>query len=417
MKILFYVTNYYPELTGSGKYTGELARWLSQEGYSVRVVAAPPYYPAWKIGDGYKGWAYHIEKDSIRVFRCPIWIPRAPSGRNRIVHLLSFALSSFPIVLWQIFWRPTVVVVIEPPIICAPAGWLVARLSGARCWLHIQDFEVDAAFDLGLVKGRGIRRAISAMERWLMGRFDRVSTISKKMLNYLEAKGVPEGVLLPNWVDTEEIRPLNAPSSYREELGIAKDAIVALYSGNMGKKQGLEVLAEVARQCAILADAEIDESGRKIPTIFFIFSGAGAGRADLEQVCAGLTNVRFLELQPAKRLNEWLNLADIHLLPQRADAADLVMPSKLTGMMASGRPTVATAQEGTEIAGVLKDSGFVVPPGDVKAFCEKLTLLASERGLREKMGQAARQYAEEFLAKENVLSRFEEELKACVAGR
>jgi colanic acid biosynthesis glycosyl transferase WcaI len=319
--------------------------------------------------------------------------------------------------LRHVFWRPNLVLVVEPPVVCVPATWLIARLAGARAWLHIQDFEVDAAFDLGLVKGQGIRRAVATIERWMMRRMNRVSTISTNMLIRLEEKGVTGGVLFPNWVDTSAIFPMAKPSSFRQELGIPGETVVALYSGNMGRKQGLELLAQVAVHFMKSDKGEKPEMDSAGADVLFVFCGAGAGRAELEAACAGLPNVLFLDLQPIERLNDLLNCADIHLLPQRADAADLVMPSKLTGMMASGRPTVATAQEGTEIAKVLKDSGYIVSPGDVSAFCNKLTQLANNKESREKMGKAARSYAEEFLARERVLSRFQEELKACIAGK
>jgi len=109
-------------------------------------------------------------------------------------------------------------------------------------------------------------------------------------------------------------------------------------------------------------------------------------------------------------LNELLNLADIHLLPQRADAADLVMPSKLTGMLASGRPVLATAHAGTELAGVVAGCGVVVEPGNVQAFVDALRQLAEDGELRDCLGKAARRYAEDNLSKESVLSRFEQKL-------
>src|SRR3990170_1399948 len=93
--------------------------------------------------------------------------------------------------------------------------------------------------------------------------------------------------------------------------------------------------------------------------LHFVFCGNGAGKTELLRLTQGLPNVRFLDLQLMNRLNDLLGLADIHLLPQRADAADLVMPSKLTGMLASGRPVVATASPGTQVAEVVEGCGIV----------------------------------------------------------
>ena len=401
MKILLCSLNYTPELTGIGKYSGEMAAWLAEMGHEVRVVTAPPYYPDWRVGDGYSSHSYHREKMAgVDVQRCPLWVPDRPSGLKRLLHLKSFALSSFPVMLRQVFWQPDVVWVVAPAFFSAPGAWLTAKLCGAPAWLHVQDYEVDAAFDLGLLKGGGLKRFVLSMERWIFRRFDVVSTISYRMLDRAYGKGVDREntVLFPNWVDISAVRPDQAGGSYREELGIGQDTRVALYSGNMGNKQGLDILADAAR--LLMDDARL----------CFVFCGNGAGRPDLEARCIGLRNVRFLDLQPLERLGDLLTLADIHLLPQRADAADLVMPSKLTGMLASGRPVVATAHEGTEVARVVKDCGLVVPPENPAAFANAIFKLSNDLSLRGHFGRAARCYAEENLDKEAVLKRFEAEL-------
>lgn len=421
MRILIHGINFSPELTGIGKYSGEMAAWLADQGHEVRVVTAPPYYPQWKIADGFaNGWHREVimpdstsktdKAGSLVVYRCPLWVPNKPSGLKRILHLASFALSSFPIMLSQIFWRPNLVLVVEPPLFCAPQSWIVARLSGAKAWLHIQDFEVDAAFDLGMLKGSLLRRLVTAAERWLLRRFDRVSTISQRMVDRLFAKGVSEEntVLFPNWVDLNTIASKQAldvkskvdnnSCSYRTELAIGSDSIVALYSGNMGAKQGLEILAQSA---TLLHDS---------PEIVFVFCGNGAGREDLVLQCSGLNNVRFIDLQPLERLGELLGMADIHLLPQRADAADLVMPSKLTGMLASGRPVVATANPNTELANVVKNFGCVVPPQQPDAFAKAIMTLVEDADLRLKLGVAGSSYAEEYLDRDVVLARFQNEV-------
>ena len=459
MHILIHGINYSPELTGIGKYSGEMAAWLAAQGHEVRVVTAPPYYPQWKVADGYvNGWWKEQRKippspplkkrgGSVVVYRCPLWVPTKPSGLKRLLHLASFALSSFPIMLRQIFWRPDVVWVVEPPLFCAPQAWLVARLSGGKAWLHIQDYEVDAAFDLGLLNGAALRGLVAAGERWLMRRFDRVSTISQRMMDRALAKGVApaRAVLFPNWVEITtgswiEDRGL---SGYRTELGIASDAVVALYSGNMGGKQGLEILAQVAKLQLQGANGKMQEKSGYfglepcilplsvavvasatgtarptpcgcVPEVIFVFCGNGAGRADLVALCEGLPNVRFMDLQPQERLGELLAMADIHLLPQRADAAELVMPSKLTGMLASGRPVVATAHEGTELANVVASCGLVVLPEDAGLFADAIVTLSNDTGLRARLGAAGRAYAVANLDRDAVLGRFEAELKRLV---
>ena len=406
MRILIYGINYSPELTGIGKYSGEMAEWLAARGHTVQVVTAPPYYPQWRVLDGYRSWCYRREfLNGVDVRRCPLWVPSHRSGLKRILHLASFALSSLPVMLRQIFWRPDIVFVVEPTFFCTPIALLISKLSKAKFWLHVQDFEVDAAFDLGLLSSPLLRRMVLGVERWLMRRFDVVSTISERMLERVKQKGVLSNrcEMFVNWVDTGQIYPLDKPSSFREGLGV-KDEIVALYSGNLGEKQGLEIIIDSAR---LLADENIK----------FVICGDGAAKNKLVTLSAGMENIIWLPLQPVEKLNDFLNLADIHLLPQRGDAADLVMPSKLTGMLASGRSVVAAAPKGSQIDEILQGCGLVVEPGNSRQFTDAINKLADMVDLRLHLGQQARKYALESLGRETVLSNLEKSLLALVGGQ
>ena len=235
-----------------------------------------------------------------------------------------------------------------------------------------------------------------------MRMFDRVSAISGQMVGRLNMKGVDSSrcVHFPNWVDTRVIYPLPHASSLRQELGIPENTVVALYSGSMGKKQGLDLLVDAARQLS-------HRSGLR-----FVFCGDGTYRHALTEKSKVLSNVSIMPFQPSERLNDLLNLADIHLLPQRAEAADLVMPSKLTGMLASGRPVIATAHHGTQLASAVQRLGIVVPPGDPDAFVSAILKLAANKDLRLMLGQEARRYALTHLDSLVILDQFEQSLFA-----
>jgi colanic acid biosynthesis glycosyl transferase WcaI len=407
LHILIYGLNYAPELTGIGKYTGELGEWLASRGHEVTVVTAPPYYPAWRVREDYRGSSYRVEKvGTTTVYRVPLWVPMRPTGMKRVLHLASFMLGSLPVMALQPLWQPDVVLTVEPTFFSAPVALAVAKFCGAKSWLHVQDFEVDAAFDLGLLPAGGVvQRMALGLEKLFTRGFDRVSSISEKMMERVRAKEVrPEhAVLFPNWVDVETIRPMEGPSWYRRELGL-EDKVVVLYSGNMGAKQGLESLAPLA---AAFAEDE---------HVHFLFCGDGAFRPLLEAEVAGLHNVTLLPLQAAERLNDLLNTADVHLLPQRPGAADLVMPSKLTGMLASGRPVLATAEPGTQVADVVEGRGIVVATEKPECLVKALRRLAEDAGLRAQLGAEARAYAVEHLGREQVLGRFERDLHDMMTG-
>ncbi len=407
MKILFYGLNYAPELTGIGKFSGETGAFLAAAGHQVRVIAAPPYYPEWRVHHGFRRrWWSHERRNGVRIIRCPLYVPRQPTGRSRMLHLASFAASSFWPALWTgLVWRPDLVVTVEPTALVQPAALLAAGLAGAKAWVHVQDLEFDAAFSLGVLGsgGRASRLAF-AFERHFLRRFDRVSTITLPMAARLVAKGLkPERMVqFPNWVDCDAIRPLTGPSPLRTELGVPEGAVLALYSGNIGEKQGLELMIEAAQATA------------DRPDLTWLMCGDGAARARLEQRASGLPNLRFAQLQPAERLNDLLGAADIHLLPQRADAADLVMPSKLGGMLASGRPVVAAAAEGTQVHAAIAGCGRATPPGDSAAFAAAVAALADDPATRSTLGAAARERALTDWDRRAILGRFEQDLRGLV---
>jgi colanic acid biosynthesis glycosyl transferase WcaI len=416
VRILIYGLNYSPELTGIGKYTGEMSSWLARRGHEVRVVTAPPYYPAWSIREDYRGKLYRTERHPGEplVYRTPLYVPAKPTGLKRMAHLFSFMLGSLPVMLRQCFWKPDVVFTVEPTFFGAPLALLVARATGAASWLHVQDYEIDAAFDLGLLPAHGpVHTVALGLEQAFTRAFTRVSSISHKMVERAESKGVPSErvTLFPNWVDVDTVHPQDpaAPNSFRRELGLEGKTIL-LYSGNMGAKQGLELLAPLA------------ESFEQDSRVHFVFCGDGAFRPTLETLVANRPNVTLLPLQPFERLNDLLNAADIHLLPQRAGAADLVMPSKLTGMLSSGRPVIATADEGTQVARVVSGEspeeacGLVVPAEDPAALHAEVERLIADPGLRARLGANARQYAVQHLGRQQVLEQFERDVEDLVTG-
>jgi len=375
---LLYGLNFAPELTGIGKYTGEMAERLVHQGHEVTVVTGYPYYPHWRLDPGRPSWRWSVEHwRGVRVIRCPVWVPARPTAATRVLHLLSFALSSAPAVLYAALRRrPETLFVVEPTSLAAPVGLLAARLSRAEAWLHVQDLELGAAVNVGLLGDGPAARLARRLYARTLHAFDRVTTLSGRMRTALAALGRdPNRIgLFPNWVDVERYRPVDA-SALRAELGIARDEFVALYSGAMGEKQGVESLLDVAR----LLDAD--------RSIRLVLCGAGPARSRIEARLAEHPNVLLLDPQPDERFVQLLSMADCHLLPQRHGVTHFVMPSKLGPMLASGRPIVAQAEEDCEVARALEGRHHVVPPEGVEPMAEAVVRCASGLGpLKEQIG-------------------------------
>jgi colanic acid biosynthesis glycosyl transferase WcaI len=312
------------------------------------------------------------------------------------VHHLSFFVSTlFPLLRAALRDKPDVVFTVAPSLIGAPVAWLAARLSGAQCWLHVQDFEMEAAFATGLVDEGSLASRIGPwVERTVIRLFDWTSSISPQMCAKLAEKGVPKDRIYQfrNWADINAVRPLTRISPYRAEWGV-KAPHVALYSGNIANKQGIEVVLKAARLLRHRKD------------LIFVICGEGPNRENLEAAATDLDNIQFHDLQPRERLNDLLGMATVHLMPQLAGAADLVLPSKLTNMLASGRPIVATAEPGTGLADEVEGCGVLTPPGSAEDFAEGIETLIDSPALAASYGKAARARAEERWAKEPILSR------------
>ena len=408
MRILFYCLNYYPEATGSGKYNGELAEWLAARGSQIDVITGVPHYPNWVVEPKYRSALFMTEQlNGVRIMRARHYVPpQEKLDANRRI-LLETTFSIFSLRYWLPRWlereKYDIVLVVSPPM---QVGMLPLIYSGLRNvpWVfHIQDLQVEAAVRLGILKGR-LYSILYQIEAFLLRHATRVSTISEAMRRRLIQKGVDasRAWLFPNWSDISFVRPLPHNNNFRRELEIGDHEVLIMYAGNMGEKQGLELVIQAADRL------------RREQQIKFVLVGAGAARSRLERLAEDLRlqNVLFLPVQPLGRLPEMLASADIHLVVQRREAADLVMPSKLTNILAAGRPSIATADPGTALYQILAEhaSGIVTPPEDLGAFVEAVRRLSRDAGMRREMGNNARVYAELYLDKEKILSDFEDKL-------
>ena len=421
MRILFHALNYAPEPTGTGKYTAEMAEWLASRGHAVDVIAAPPHYPGWSIAPEYRNRGRQLETiRGVHVYRVPVRLPgpptdAAPTGtapvrvgtKDRLLLETSYTLNSLPVWVREALLhnRYDLAVAICPPLQSSLLPLLYSALRGVPWIVHVQDLQVDAAVRLNLLRrGAGIR-ALYRAESFFLRHAAEVTTITQPMADRIIEKGArPDRVAVyENWANLDEVRPhLRDNACRRDALGADPDDVVVMYAGNMGEKQGLDLLLDAA---------QVLESDRAIR---FALIGNGAARSRLEQEAANrrLSNLRFSNVQPRERLGEMLAAADIHAVVQKPEAADLVMPSKLTNIFAAGRPVVATAEPGTALYHAVIDSGagVVTEPLKPAAFAQAVAALASNADQRVEMGRKARRYAERNWDRDTIMEGFERDL-------
>lgn len=409
MRILIYGLNYAPEQTGTGKYTGEMAAWLAKAGHDVEVICGLPHYPQWQLDAAYADGRPRVElRDGVRVMRAPHFVPSADSltAGKRIRMETGFTFSAARYWLPRLFARrrPDVVIAAMPPMQIGAWPLLFRWIRRVPWVLHVQDLQVDAALRLGMLKIGRFGMVLYWIEGFLLRHATYVSTITEAMRARIIAKGARQQrvLLLPNWADIDAVRPAPRENAFRGSLGANADDMLVVYAGNMGEKQGLEVVLEAA--------AHLRDERR----IRFLMIGDGAARHRLEKQAeaADLSNLRFMPVQPLECLPEMLAAGDIHLVVQKQDAADLVMPSKLTNILAAGRACVATAEPGSALYEVVagNGTGLVASPGDVAALVRAVRTLADQPELRRTCGLRAREYAEQHLGRDRILAAFEQKL-------
>lgn len=401
MRILIYGINFSPELTGIGKYNGEMAEWLLSKGHEVIVVTAPPYYPEWKLKGEYKNFYSYKRTRNLTLIRCPLYIPSKPSTLKRLIHLISFSISSFIPIICLIFWKPDVILQVAPTLLTSIQTLVLSKLSKAKSVLHIQDFEIDAMFKLAMAKTNLFKKIAFKIEKIIFNSFDSISTISTGMIKKLIDKGVKEEkvIYFPNWSEIDRFKDETKDLEYLNSLGIDRNKKIILYSGNMGHKQGLDKVIEVAYELKVNRE------------FLFVLVGDGAVKKDLinHTKKLNLTNVIFLPLQSYEDLPKLLASADCHLVVQKANAADLVLPSKLTNILSVGGNAVITAEKNTTLGSLCeKNPGIAVlaKPESVQEIKEGIINALSMKT----PNVIAQNYSKDFLDKEKILNKYFTEL-------
>lgn len=406
-RILLVGGNFYPETTGIGKYNGEMIDWLASKGYECTVVTSYPYYPHWKIQQPYN-WRWFWYKTEvkeivtegghhIKIYRCPHYVPQSPSGLKRIMLDFSFSVSSFIKILQLLpVKKYDIVITVVPPFHLGLLAVLYKKLRRAKFYYHIQDLQIEAARDLQMIKSEKVINALFRLEKYIMKNADTVSSISDGMIEKIKAKTGKEVVFFPNWADVNIFYPIADKGSLKKDFGFSPEDTIVLYSGAIGEKQGLEAIITCANRL------------REKSNLKFLICGSGPYKEKLRSIAdeLKLENVLFFPLQPFEKFNAFLNMADIHLVIQKAKASDLVMPSKLTTILAVGGVAVITANEGSSLHKLVNENkiGVLVSAEDPDALVSGIELAVLTDN--SEIGSNARLYAKENLSIDNVLERY-----------
>ena len=364
-KLLLVTPNFFPDKTGIGVTATDCARFLSELGHEVSVVSAVPYYPEWKVHEGYRGKLFSEELiQNCRVTRVCLYVPQKKTTLRRIFHELSFSLL---VLLRVVSKRFDQIICITPPLSTAAAVATVAWVRRKPFATYVKDIQPDTAICLGMLRNSLVIAGSKLLEKWVYRRSSRVFVLSEGMRRNLIEKGVAREAVqvIPDSIETDVLG--NSSASEREKfkkLWEGEGKFVVLYSGNIGVKQNPELIVDIANLLK-------DEEG-----VLFIVVGDGVMKEALVSKAEqyDLQNIRFFPLCERKDLGAMLSSADVLLAPQKKEILEVALPSKILAYLCSRKPIIAAAHEASEVARVLTENqaGLVVEPEDPVSIAEKI---------------------------------------------
>lgn len=391
---------FYPEDTAIGLYNTQLVDFLIKKGYEVNVITGFPSYPQWEIREDYKNRDNFLSENykNAEVYRYKQYVPSNPTFLKRIALTLDFTYGSF--INIRKIKKTDVIICVVPHTSTLLLGWLLKKRTKAKMWNHIQDFEFDAAKQTGISSSNNVLKnaifgVLFKMESKLLNTANISSTISQSMLEKLKSKSKKETFYFPNWIDEDDINPNNSNT----HKYLKANAFKILYSGNIGDKQDWESFLKFVGK---LNSKEVQ----------VIIVGDGSKKNWLVNEIKVYNNVHYFPPVDYSELSSLLCSADLHVLFQKQDVIDSVMPSKLLGMMASAKPSLIVGNPKSEVKKIVKESegGYYIANNDLDKCISIVENLITNPDQSEQLGLNARKYITTKFSREMVLASFEAKL-------
>lgn len=399
MKLAVVCPHFEPDLAPTGAVITRIVHELADRGHTIEVLTSLPWYREHSIEPGYEGrW---IRREDVPWGRITRMNPFPTQDKRNIVRrAAAFGGFSALAAAQGMRGEPVdAVLAMSPPLTLGLTGWAVAKRRKAPLVFNIQDVYPDVAIELGALTGKRAIAAAHRLERICYARSDAITVLSNDLKDNLTAKiGDPAKIhVIPNFVDTETIRPGDRDNAYRTEHGLTGKTVV-MYAGNVGLSQSFELILAAATALSYEED------------IAFVINGGGSALDEFKAKAAGLGNMVFVPMQPVERLGEVLAAGDIHLVPLKRGLARSSVPSKTYSILAAGRPVVASVDDGSEVVRILEgaDAGIAVPAEDPEAFTKAIRSLLDDPARASAMGANGRRFVESWASPAAVAGRYEE---------
>ena len=392
------------ELAGASLYT-DLAVFLRDKGHDVRVTTTFSYYPAWSLKSEDKGIKCRDEEfQGIKIRRISMFVPERPTGKGRLLSDLSF--------LWSLLqrgrfanWSPDVVLTALPMLSQCMAQRFMYPFRGIPRLIIVQDFAVEAALELGILKIPGAAGVLRSLQRWSLRSAGTISTISPIMLQKLDAQigSDRRTIFIPNWIH----QSLQKEIEKQQTKGLIRSPLCVFYAGNLGVKQGLPDFLQQ------FAEAECATKGWHLN-----ICGGGAEKSRIESAVATLVGVSVGPVLDEPAYISSLLTTTACLVTQRPGTGANFLPSKLLPALATATPVLAVCERASPLAEEVVEGGFgeVIEPGNAGALRDCLIRWQEEPEILQRMSEMAKRRSAMY-HRDSILPRYEAELLHLVASK
>tara|TARA_B100000579_G_scaffold424051_1_gene427982 strand:- start:2049 stop:3281 length:1233 start_codon:yes stop_codon:yes gene_type:complete len=398
MKIVFICQWFPPEPAPIGVMINELASRLSNEGHQITVITGYPNHPNGLIYKGFKKKIFSIHNEfNFRLIRCWLFTSNNKTNLNRLLNYISFSISSLIAALF--LERNHFVFVVSPPLTNGLIAIMLRLIKGFTYIINIQDIYPDAAINLNVIKNPFYKSLLYLVESIIYNFSERITVISngfkknliKKKVSYEKIK------IIPNWIDTDEITPIDNLNNFKNNNQLNNNFIV-LYAGTIGLVSGAEILIPVAKSLAKYKDIKI------------LLIGDGIIKERLQELSKNekLGNIKFLPFQPREILSEVLSSSDVSIVTMKKNCGFSSVPSKVLGYMSSGKPLIASVDKGSDTHNLILNSncGLAVPPENSEEIVSAILYLYHNQTEARKMGTNAREYVVKNFSKDSILNSY-----------
>lgn len=387
---------FYPDHSGIALYSSDFAFYAAEKGHEVTVVTGFPFYPMWQKSPEDKRKLFRKDKaKDVTILRGYLYVPQKPSTKKRIFQELTFLFFAF-INFFRVK-KPDVIVIFTTPLSLGLVGAIFKRIYRCELVINIQDFQIEAADSLGMVGKFSFIKLLEKIERYSYKKADIVSSISDSMVELVKEKGIkPDKIYLwPNWINIKDYGLELNTGSFRKKYSIKTSQKIIGYAGNIGLKQGLQTLIDLAEQFK-------DDN-----SLLFIIIGEGGDLQNLKDYHAkkNIANIRFIPFLNQTEYKEFLSDADAIFVSQKKTTRDIYFPSKLLGLMSVPKLLFLSADKESELYKVLKNNqlGMVCEYGDLPSMKNCVSLIKEEAPIIEKYKENAFSFVQQY-DRESVLN-------------